>query len=169
MSSSDVQLAAAQRRDRLYHLTPERFVLGLLAMEGFLLLSERFQWFTFNKTKGLAVTITSASLGVATVLLILWFALSLMIRLRFQFGIRTLLFMFLVVAVPCGWLATETQQSRKQAVVVAAVLKAGGHVHMIINLMQPIGWLMKWCRRGLSGFGSSWVIPSLLMWLKRTA
>jgi hypothetical protein len=40
-----------------YHLTPARFFLGLLTVQVFLLLSERFQWFAFNEKKGWTVLI----------------------------------------------------------------------------------------------------------------
>jgi hypothetical protein len=45
-------------KPRWYHLTPARFFLGLLAVQVLLLLSERFQWFTFNEKKGWTVLIT---------------------------------------------------------------------------------------------------------------
>ena len=40
-----------------YRLTPDRCVLGLLALEAFLLLSEHFRWFAFNQHKGWTVLI----------------------------------------------------------------------------------------------------------------
>ena len=39
-------------KPRWYRLTPDRCVLGLLALEGFLLLSAWFRWFPFNQHKG---------------------------------------------------------------------------------------------------------------------
>lgn len=42
---------------RWYHLTPDRLIFGLLAVEGFLLLSEHYQWFAFNEKKGRTVLI----------------------------------------------------------------------------------------------------------------
>jgi hypothetical protein len=42
---------------RWYHLTPARFFVGLLAVQVFLLLSEKFQWFPFNQNKGWTVLI----------------------------------------------------------------------------------------------------------------
>jgi len=35
-------------RLRWYHPSPDRLIVGLLAVEGFLFLSEQFQWFAFN-------------------------------------------------------------------------------------------------------------------------
>ena len=40
-----------------YHVTPDRFLAGLLAVEGLLLLSERFGWFPFNERKGYTVLV----------------------------------------------------------------------------------------------------------------
>jgi hypothetical protein len=34
---------------RWFRLTPDRLVIALLAVEGLLWLSERFQWFAFNE------------------------------------------------------------------------------------------------------------------------
>lgn len=45
------------RKRRWYHLTPDRLIFGLLAVEGFLLLSEHYQWFAFNEKKGRTVLI----------------------------------------------------------------------------------------------------------------
>ena len=43
---------APKAKPRWYRLTPGHVVLGLLAVEGFLLLSEWFEWFAFNRHKG---------------------------------------------------------------------------------------------------------------------
>jgi hypothetical protein len=68
-------MADAQTRTRRwFQLTPDRLVHGLLAVEGLLFLSERFQWFAFNEHKGWTVLIAVASLGVAMLLMLAWFA-----------------------------------------------------------------------------------------------
>ena len=41
-------MTAPNSKPRWYHLTPERFLLGLLLVQVFLLLSERRQWFAFT-------------------------------------------------------------------------------------------------------------------------
>ena len=43
---------------RWYHVTPDRVILGLLAVQVFLLLSERFQWLAFNEKKGWTLLIS---------------------------------------------------------------------------------------------------------------
>ena len=40
-------------------------MLGLLALEGFLWLSERYRWFPFNEHKGWTVLICLATVGTA--------------------------------------------------------------------------------------------------------
>ena len=42
---------------RWHHLTPDRLFIGLLVVQVFLLLSERFKWFAFNERKGWTVLI----------------------------------------------------------------------------------------------------------------
>ena len=49
-----------QPNHRWYHLTPDRFFVGLLVVQVFLLLSERLQWFAFNENKGWTVLIAVA-------------------------------------------------------------------------------------------------------------
>jgi len=68
-------------KPRWYHLSPDRLIFGLLAVEGFLLLSEQFQWFCFNEKKGWTVLIAVAAvcLVVAVMLLCRWGG-----RLRFS-------------------------------------------------------------------------------------
>ncbi len=51
--------------------TPGRLLPVLLAVEGFLWLSERFRWFAFNQHKGWTVLIAVASVGVFLLLMFL--------------------------------------------------------------------------------------------------
>ena len=103
-------------------------MIGLLAVEGFLLLSEWFRWFPFNEKKGLTILIAVTAMSVGGLLLLLWFATSPLLGRRFQFGLRSLLVMVLVVAVACSWLTVKVQQTRKQREAVGAIEKAGGLV-----------------------------------------
>ena len=72
---------------RWFPLTPDRAVLGLLAVEGFLWLSERFHYLPFNDHKGWTVLIAVASVGVL-LLMFLWFSVSLIFHWRFQYSLR---------------------------------------------------------------------------------
>ena len=120
-------MTAASHR-RWYRLTPDRCVLGLLALEAFLLLSAWFEWFAFNQNKGWAALITVEIVGVSVLLIFLWFLAALVFRWRFQYGIRSLLLLVVVVAVPFSWLATEREAAGKQREAVDAIVKAGGWV-----------------------------------------
>jgi hypothetical protein len=117
-----------QPKPRWFHLAPDRCVVGLLILEGLLLLSERLQWFAFNQQKGWTVLITTASVAAGLLLLLLWFVVSLLFHWRFQYSIRSLLLLVLVVAVPCKWLATEMQATNRQKEVVDAIERLGWEV-----------------------------------------
>ena len=111
-----------------YRLAPGHLVLLLLAVEGFLWLSEHFRWFAFNQHKGWTVLIAVAIVGAVILLMIIWFLLSLILRLRFQYTIRSLLALAVVVAIPCGWLTAEVKEAREQRAVVEAIERIGGQV-----------------------------------------
>ena len=108
---------------RWFHLTPGRLLVVLLAVEGILLLSER--WFP----KGWAVLIAIASIGVTMLVLLLWFVLALVFHWRFQFSIRSLLMLTIGVAIPFSWLGVGIKAAREQRETVEALTKDGGMVH----------------------------------------
>lgn len=83
-------------------------MIGLLAVEGLLWLSEHFGWVGWHK--GYAVLTAVATVGVAMVLMLVWFTVALAFRRRFQFSIRSLLTLSIAVAVPCSWWAMERRQ-----------------------------------------------------------
>lgn len=90
-SSSQSLEKPVKRKHRWYQPTPGRFILGLLLVEGFLLLSEQFQWFAFNERKGMTLLIATAVFGVALLFLVIWFVAALFSQRRFQYGIRSIL------------------------------------------------------------------------------
>ena len=120
--------APEKARRRWFRLTPDRCVLGLLALESLLLLSGRFGRIAFNHHKGWTMLIAAASVGVAVLLMFLWFLAALVFRWRFQFSIGSLLLLPVVVAILCGWLAVERQRARKQRETVTAIRSLGGYV-----------------------------------------
>ncbi len=65
-------MAESKPKRRWYHLSPDRLIVGLLAVEGFLFLSEWFQWFAFNEKKGWTVLIAVAAVCVAVLIMLLW-------------------------------------------------------------------------------------------------
>ena len=111
-----------------FHVTPDRVVVALLALEGFLLLSECFRWFPFNQHKGWTVLLAAATVGATLLLMLLWFLAAAVFRRRFQFSILSLLVLTVVVAIPCSWLATEMKAARKQREAVEEIKKAGGWI-----------------------------------------
>ena len=113
---------------RWFHPKPSWLILGLLAVEGLLWLSERFQWFPFNAHKGWTVLIGVAVVGATMLLILLWFGIALLFRLRFQFSIRSILVLTVVVALPCSWMTVEMKAAREQREVAEAIEKFGGSV-----------------------------------------
>ena len=96
-------------------------MLGLLALEAFMLLAERFGWFTFDRHKGYAVLVTIAAVGAGLLFMVLWFLFALIFRRRFQFSLRSLMLLVVVVAIPCSWLATAMKAAREQHAAVEAI------------------------------------------------
>jgi hypothetical protein len=113
---------------RLFRLTHDHFVIGLLVAECLLWLSERFRWFPFNSHAGWTVLIAVAAVGVAFLFILFWFIASLLFRCRFQFSIRSLLVLVVVVAVPSSWLGAEIRQAKREREAAAALEKLGGSV-----------------------------------------
>ena len=116
----------AKPQRRWFHLTSNRLVIGLLAVEGFLLLSERFDWFPSNEKKGWTVLIAVASVVLVMLLLVVWFVASLILRWRFQFGVRSLFVLALAVAISCSWLVIQWQQAKEQKAAVEGIEESGG-------------------------------------------
>jgi hypothetical protein len=96
-------------------------MLGLLAIVGFLLLSERFHGLDFNEKTGWTVAIALAAVGLALLFTLLCFIAARLFRWHFQFSIRSLLVLIVVVAIPCSWLTTEMKKAREQSEAVEAI------------------------------------------------
>jgi hypothetical protein len=115
---------AAKRFRRWFRLTPDRCVVGLLAVEGLLWLPDHFRW----APKGWPVLIALATLGTVILLMLLWFAVALVFRRRFQFSIRALLLLTLAVAIPFSWLATRMKEAKEQDEMVCMIDRLGGAI-----------------------------------------
>ena len=113
---------------RWLRLTPDSVVPGLLALEGLLLLAERFGWLTFDRHKGYAPLVTIAAVAAILLAMLLWFLIAIVFRRRFQFSLRSLMLLVVVVAIPCSWLSVELKAAREQNAAVEAIQKAGGWV-----------------------------------------
>ena len=146
-------------RPRWYHVTPDRFVVGVLAMVALVWLCERFDWFKLGHHNGWAVLIAVAASAAALSLLILWFAVALLFRRRFQFGIRSLLLLGLIVALLCSWMTVKIRAAKLQHDIFEAIVKTReqfneGHLvydnsyDPFANSGQPGEW--RWLRELLT-------------------
>jgi hypothetical protein len=113
-------MADASHR-RWYRVTPGRLLPVLLAVEGFLWLSDWLRWLP----KGYAVLIAIAAVGLFFLAMLGWFVLALLFRWRFQYGLLSLLVLTLAVALPFGRLATEMKQAKRQRDAVEGIRKLG--------------------------------------------
>jgi len=111
-----------------YRPTPGHVLLGLLVVEGLLLLSERFRWFAFNRAPGWTALISVATLLLAILFLFVWFLLSLLFRWRFQYSIRSLLLLVVVVAIPCSRFAARMRYAEARKETADAIQKVGWSV-----------------------------------------
>jgi len=123
-------------KPRWHHLSPDRLIVGFLAVEGFLLLSEQFQWFAFNEKKGWTVLIAVALVCLAVVVMLLWLAAGFLFRLRFQFSVRWLVVLVVAVAIPSCWLTVKMRQAERQRQAVEAIRKAGGVVFYDFHFLK---------------------------------
>lgn len=128
MGTADAQPASLPPNSRWCRLTPDRLMAAWMLLEGFLFLSQRWQWLPLNRAKGYTVLIALAAVAAAFSILLLWFLLSCLFRWRFQFGIRSLLIFTTAVALVCGWFASELRMAKKQERIVKAIAKARGCV-----------------------------------------
>jgi Leucine-rich repeat (LRR) protein len=102
-------------KTRWYRLTPDRVVIVLLAIEGFMLLSERFEWFEINQSVDVAIMLTIVIVGLTLAITFLWFVISLLFRWRFQFSLLSLLLLVVAVAVPCAWIRGSQVKHQNEA------------------------------------------------------
>ena len=111
------------------NLTPDHFIVLVLGLVGFLVVSDWFEWFAFNRHKGWAVLIAVATVRLAMILLVSWFLGSLLLRLRFQFHLRTLFLITIIVALTLGRLAAVSKNVNSQRKAVDEIRSVGGLVY----------------------------------------
>jgi hypothetical protein len=131
---------AVQFRPQLNSLTPDRCVIGLLVVEGFVFVSHGVCFFPFNQHKGWTVLITTATVAAVLALIFLWYVGAMLLRSRFQFSVSSLLLLTVVVALPLGWIAREEEQARKQRASVEAIGKLGGIAEYDYEIGVPGGF-----------------------------
>ena len=98
-------------------------MVGLLAIEVMLFLSDHFRWLPFNEKKGYTVLAAVAAVGLALLAMLFAFIIALVFRWRFQFGLRSLLILVLATAVSCSWLAVEVERAERQRGALQALKK----------------------------------------------
>jgi len=130
-------MAESRPKRRWYHITPDRLIIGLLAVEGLLFLSERFQWFVFNEKKGWTVLIAVAAVCVLVVVMLLWLVVSVLLRWRFQFSLRSLVVLVVAVAVRLGWFGMKLREAERQRQTVDAIEEVGGVVRPAPKIIRP--------------------------------
>ncbi|MHB1035666.1 MAG: leucine-rich repeat domain-containing protein [Pirellulales bacterium] len=94
--SDDGPLPAAPR---WFHLTPGKFLVGLLAVDGYLLLA--------RQPGRMAV----ATLAVGMLFMLFWFITARIYGWRFQFSLRSLFALVVAVAIPFSWRAVEIKRA----------------------------------------------------------
>jgi hypothetical protein len=144
----------ATRERRWYRLTPDRLVVGLLAAECLLWVSDGLRWPAWHK--GYAVLASLAMLGVALTAMILWFIIAVIIRRRFQFSIRSLLVLAVAVALPFSWFNSARLVARRQSEDLKAVLETGEADYDVESHYIPFYYFSK----GFDGHISRPVLPS---------
>ena len=146
---------------RWFRPTPDRLIVGLVAIEGLVWLSDWLRWPAWHK--GYAVLTTLALLGVAPAAMFVWFLGSLLFRWRFQFSLHSLLVLVVVVAIPCSWLATEMKKAREQAEFVRAIQEEGGYVSWDYEKDKQGLFVFAASRRGRPCCGVYWKMNSSQM------
>ncbi len=127
MTTNEPQRVSQPRNPRWYRLTADRVIVSLLAFEGFLLLSEWFDWFAFNGQTWMAL-IVFAGVALVVVLLLLWFITAQLLHWQFQYGLHSLILLGVTVTIPCSWLAVEREQERRQGEAADQICRLGGRV-----------------------------------------
>ena len=127
MTANESFPTSQPHESRWYRLTIDRAAVGLLAFEGFLLLSEWFDWFVFNGETW-TVLIAVAGIALAMLFFLLWFVVARLLHRPFQYSLRSFILLVVIVAIPCSWLTVEMKQERNQKVAAEEIEKLGGKV-----------------------------------------
>lgn len=120
--------APAIPKRRCYALTPGKFLWAMLLMQGVLFLSSRYYWFWFNERKGYTVLIASAATAIGLLFLGIAVLMSRFTPWKAQFGVAAVLWIVVLVAVPCGWLTREFEADRRQRTVVAGLANRRAYI-----------------------------------------
>ena len=109
------EMATPTPNRRWLRLTPDRVVVALLALEGFLILSERFSGSPSAGTGLDGADRLAAPSWRSFVLMFLWFLLPWFSAGGSNSASSALLLLVVVVALPCSWLAAEMRAGEETA------------------------------------------------------
>ena len=125
---------------RRFRLRRDRVLLGLLAFEAFLLLSDRLHWFTNKENQPLTVLLACGGIAAPFIPSLArlaaagvrrcWLAVASFFRGRrwYQFSLGSLLVFTLLFALIVGWLGKRIEQKRPVFHAVEATGEAEGQV-----------------------------------------
>ena len=131
MQTESPRAEPPKRKRRWFSLTRNNLLLGLLAVEAFVLLAENFRWFAFDKNPVRTAQIAFA--GVAAAVIIVWLSrLVIARRIRglrwYQFSLRSFLIVTVICALASAWIARQIERKRNEREAVEAIVKLGGWV-----------------------------------------
>lgn len=113
---------------RWYHVTSEHMAMALFAIIVALVVSERFQWFSFNHISGMTALIAVAMGGAGSVLLATWIGGQWILRHRVLINGRTLVALAGAIVVPGVWFCGEIKRAQEQDRTVEWLVHHGGIV-----------------------------------------
>ena len=127
-------MSDAVAKPRWYHVTPDRFLIGLLAAVLLLLAADRFELLGLTRGSGWNVLLAGAVVCLGMFGCLIWFVAALLLKKRFQFGLKSLLVLTVVVAIPCSWFAVKIRQAKRQDAAVKAIQELRGQVATVMNV-----------------------------------
>lgn len=125
-ANSDLAVRTKKPGRRWFHITPDRVLVGLLAVETCLFLFGRFRQALTDEKPGWSALIALAVVAATLLVLLIWFAIAFVLRRRFQFGLRSLLGLVATVALVSNWLAIDLRRATRQREAVDAIRDEGG-------------------------------------------
>jgi len=108
----------AVAKPRWYHVTPDRFLIGLLVGVLLLLAADRLELLGLTRSSGWNVLLAAAVVCLGMLVGLIWFVASLLLKRRFQFGLKALMVLTAIVAIMCSWFAVKKRQSNRQKAAV---------------------------------------------------
>lgn len=112
---------SSTKRARWYAPSVAKLLAAILILQAVLYLSAYYRWFWINEHKGFTVLVAVVATAALLLLLSIWMVGSRFFGAKTQFGLATLLLMVAVVGIPCGWLAREIEQARRQRMALEAL------------------------------------------------